>query len=72
MRKRGDFFWGRMGVSGPGAEPRNLDSNSHFGISDRRGLITVLQLTQQKHFMNRTCFLVIELEKESDTEDGVN
>ena len=48
-----------MGVSGSGAEPRNLDSNSHFGISDIQDWITVLQLPQQKLSMNRKCFPVI-------------
>lgn len=43
MRKYGDCFRRRMGVSGSGAEPRNLDSHSHFGKSDIQDWITVLK-----------------------------
>lgn len=43
MIKCGDCFVGRMGVTGSGAEPRNLDSHSHFGKSDIQDWITVLK-----------------------------
>lgn len=42
-------------------ELRNPDSTLHFEISAIQDFVRVLQLTQQKHFMSRKCFLVISI-----------